>query len=255
MRSFFIGIFLFPFIIQAQSINDVKLLRERKFTGAGLCGFMNGGADLFLGYGVQSLLTREVKYKNENFTIEVYNFPSEEDAFGIYSLHVFKCMRVDALTCFDCLSPFQLQAAIGKQYISVVFHSGSGVAQRAADELLRLYSKIDSGDSTIIPPEFEIYSPYSERVKYLRGALSLSNCQSSLSKVLEGIPFKDAWLYVEKSSQNDKALIRFSNKIDLEKTVKRLDSKEIISHGDSCLFISIKKRELDKNVIDTSFGF
>lgn len=41
--------------------------------------------------------------------------PSPEDAFGIYSLHIFKCERTDVLGCIDCLSPYQLQAVVGNK--------------------------------------------------------------------------------------------------------------------------------------------
>ena len=54
---------------------------------------MNGGADQFLEYGVSKLVTRDVVYKGNEYTIDIYDMPTPEDAFGIYSLHIFKCSR------------------------------------------------------------------------------------------------------------------------------------------------------------------
>lgn len=92
---------LLPLLAWGQQ--DVEVKRERIFTGTGLYGFMNGGAEQFLEYGVTRLTARDVVYKGENYSVEIYEMPSAEDAFGIYSLHIFKCQRADMLGCIDCL--------------------------------------------------------------------------------------------------------------------------------------------------------
>ena len=48
-----------PVFLVAQ---EVKVKREREFTGSGLYGFMNGGAEQFLEYGVSKLVARDVVY-------------------------------------------------------------------------------------------------------------------------------------------------------------------------------------------------
>ena len=152
--------------------------RERVFTGSGLYGFMNGGAEQFLEYGVSRLTARDVVYKGEDYTLEIYEMPSPEDAFGIYSLHIFKCERTDALGCIDCLSPYQLQAVVGNKYVSVVFSSGSSAAKDAVDELIRLYLPMDGKEAPQIPEILGIRSPYSGAVKYLRGPISVSSAST-----------------------------------------------------------------------------
>ena len=117
---------------------------------------------------------RYVVYKGEDYTLEIYEMPSPEDAFGIYSLHIFKCERTDALGCIDCLSPYQLQAVVGNKYVSVVFSSGSSAAKDAVDELIRLYLPMDGKEAPQIPEILGIRSPYSGAVKYLRGPISVS---------------------------------------------------------------------------------
>ena len=88
-----------PVFLVAQ---EVKVKREREFTGSGLYGFMNGGAEQFLEYGVSKLVARDVVYEGQEYTVEIYDMPTPEDAFGIYSLHVFRCQRADTLGCIDC---------------------------------------------------------------------------------------------------------------------------------------------------------
>lgn len=60
-----------------------EIKRERIFTGTGLYGFMNGGADQFLEYGVSKLTTRDIVYKGNEYTVDIYEMPTPEDAFGI----------------------------------------------------------------------------------------------------------------------------------------------------------------------------
>lgn len=56
----------FPVLLWAQ--DGVQVKRERVFTGSGLYGFMNGGAEQFLEYGVSRLTARDVVYKGEDYT-------------------------------------------------------------------------------------------------------------------------------------------------------------------------------------------
>ena len=65
--------------------------------------------------GWQMSRARDVVYEGQEYTVEIYDMPTPEDAFGIYSLHVFRCQRADTLGCIDCLSPYQLQAVAGNK--------------------------------------------------------------------------------------------------------------------------------------------
>lgn len=166
-----LGFLLFiPALLAAQ---EVEVKREREFTGSGLYGFMNGGAEQFLEYGVSKLIARDVVYNGQEYTIEIYDMPTAEDAFGIYSLHVFRCQRADTLGCIDCLSPYQLQAVAGDKYVSVVFPSGSATAKSKVDELIRYYLPMDGKDNPEIPELLNEMSPYSGKLKFLRGPIGI----------------------------------------------------------------------------------
>lgn len=228
---------LFPLLLAGQSLSDVTVDRERVFTGAGLYGFMNGGSDLYLEYGFDKLTTRDVKYKDESYTIDIYEMSSPENAFGIYSLHTFKCMRADTLNFFNCLSKYQYQTAIDKNYISIVFQSGSQKARKNVDELLSLYVDITNVKRIEIPSMIINMPPYSSSVKYLVGNLSLSNAQPSLLIWLKDITFSGIWL------KDDKALIYATNNENMNKLKENIPEVNLISVGNEYIYIRCPEKE------------
>src|SRR5215469_7216798 len=109
---------------------QMEIKNERTFAGSALYGFMNGGADLYYEYGFKELVSREIVFKGEEFTVDIYTMETPLDAFGIYSIHAYKCLRADSLGRFDCQSKYQLQAVDGNDYVSIVFQSGSNAARK-----------------------------------------------------------------------------------------------------------------------------
>ena len=243
---------LLPVILFAQ---EPEVKREREFTGAGLYGYMNGGADQFLEYGVNRLVARDLVYKDEEFTLDIYDLPTPEDAFGIYSLHIFKCSRADAEGCIDCLSPYQLQAVSGKQYISVVFPSGSEAAKSKADELLRLYIMMEGKDSPKIPTEMNIAPPYSGRLKLLRGPISVSGASTSLSHLTDGVDYTGIWFIADKPNKEYKAFICLKDEKEVEKLKTKLSASDIIRIGKDYLFIQGHESEKENEDDHGGFGF
>ncbi|WP_455626309.1 DUF6599 family protein [Parabacteroides sp.] len=242
----------FPLWLWAQ--DGVQVKRERVFTGSGLYGFMNGGAEQFLEYGVSRLTARDVVYKGEDYTIEIYEMPTAEDAFGIYSLHVFKCQRADTLGCIDCLSPYQLQAVVGDKYVSVVFPSGFSTARDAVDELIRLYLPMDGKENPRIPEILGVSSPYSGSVKYLRGPISVSGASMSLAKMLEDYPFRGVWFVADKTTDNYRALIYLKDKDAVKRLEEKIPASSCIRRGED--FLYIKGMEEDAPEEDHGdFGF
>jgi len=233
----FILFTLFPLLLAGQSSSDVKVERERVFTGKGLYGFMNGGSDLYLEYGFHKLTTRDVQYKDESYTIDIYEMSSPENAFGIYSLHTFKCMRADTLNFFNCLSAYQYQAVIDNNYISIVFQSGSQKARKNADKLLSLYINSINAKRIAIPSEFINELPYSSSVKYLVGNLSVSNAQPSLLDWLKDINFTGIWL------KGKNALIYPTDNENMKKLRERIPKENIIRSENDCIYVKCPEKE------------
>lgn len=222
---------------------EVTVKRERVFTGSGLYGFMNGGAEQFLEYGVSKLTARDVVYEGQEYTIEIYEMPSPEDAFGIYSLHVFKCERADTAGCINCLSPYQLQAVEGSYYVSVVFPSGSAVAKSKVDELIRLYLPTDGKVHPEIPSQLRNLSPYSGKLKYLKGPIGVSGVSTSLSHYLEDILYTGVWFVADKPSQSYQALIYIKDEKEVNKLKRKIPAANIKQSGEFFLYITGEEKE------------
>lgn len=192
------SLFLFsPSGLKAQDVPEIK--NERVFKGKALYGFMNGGSDLFLEYGFEELTALEVKYKGSDFTVEVYKMPSPEDAYGIYSQHTFKCDPADAGKCPDCTSPMQFQTAIGNHYITVVYNSATADAAKSAPELADIFFRKYGKEGKPVIPDAVLSGigsgeKITQRLKYARGAISLSNLNSSVMPAVEGLEGYSAWL-------------------------------------------------------------
>lgn len=242
---------LTPAFLVAQ---DIEMKREREFTGPGLYGFMNGGAEQFLEYGVSKLTARDIVYSGQEYTIEIYDMPTPEDAFGIYSLHVFRCQRADTLGCIDCLSPYQLQAVVGNKYVSVVFPSGSTVAKSKVDGLIRQFLPMDGRDNPAIPELLKEISPYSGKLKFLRGPIGISGISTSLMHYLEDISYTGVWFIVDKSSKSYRALVCVEEVKEVEKLKEKVPASDIIQSGNDFIYLTGKEQEKQGDD-HGSFGF
>ena len=211
---------------------QMEVKSERTFAGTALYGFMNGGADLYYEYGFKELVSREIIYKGEEFTVDIFTMDTPLDAFGIYSIHAYKCLRADSLGRFDCLSKYQLQAVDGNSYVSVVFQSGSHAARKAADELYRMF--VTDGKTGIrIPGQLTfLASSGSGTIKYIKGKLGVDYVQPSLIDLLEGIENYEIW-YV-KSTDNKDDVVLFLLQTGKECTLlqKKIPKEKIIRKGE-----------------------
>ena len=237
MKRFFLTAFLSVFCITT-GFSQVEVKRERTFTGAALYGFMNGGADLYYEYGFKELVSREIIYKGEEFTVDIYTMDTPLDAFGIYSIHAYKCLRADSLGKFDCLSKYQLQAVDGNNYVSIVFQSGSNAARKAADELYQMF--VADGKTGIRLPGQLTYlaTNRSGTIKYMKGKLAMNNVQPSLAELLEGIDSYEIW-YVENADKENLILFLVQASKDSNLLQKRVPGEKIIRKGDR--FVMMKE--------------
>lgn len=251
LKPLFLICCLLPACLWAQ---EVKVKRERTFPATAIYGYMNGGTDQFLEYGVQKLTVTELVYKEEEYTVEVFDMPSPEDAFGIYSLHVFKCTRTDVDNGINCLSPYQLQAAVGSAYISIVFPSGSDQARIHADEILLKYAPIGDTRIASIPRLLGTDIPVSGNLKYLRGPLSLTKTNTTLAGLLKDIPYSGIWYLSDKAAKTYQALIYFASRSEVDKFKGTLTPDDILESGEN--FIYLKGDQKKETKEDTNnFGF
>jgi len=221
----------------ALCFSQIEVKRERVFAGDELCGYINGGADLYYEYGFQELVTRDIVYKGEEFTVDVFTMDSPLTAFGIYSVLVGDCSRIDSLGRFDCLSEHQLQAVDGNNYVSIVSRSGSAAARKAADELYRIF--VSDGHTGIrLPAQLtHMVRTFSGTVKYMRGRTAVSHVNPSLLELLEGIDNFEVW-HVENADQNNLALFLLQSSRNSSLLQRRIPRENIIRRGE--LFVMMK---------------
>jgi len=230
------------YVAFAQTDNGITVIRERNFKGTALYGFMNGGSDLYLEYGFRDLRALEIKYKGQDYSVEIYSMPTAEDAYGIYSQHTFRCITADTLGSYNCLSKFQLQAPVGDKYISIVFSSPSRDLQAGARDLLKYYSApstiaADSIKTLAIPDQFkEMERPLSGKLKYMRGPLATSNIDSDLENLLKNISNYKVWYLKCGNPGENRVLLLFSDINDKIVVKTRLSAITILSEGKDYIF-------------------
>ena len=219
--------------------SQVEIKSERTFTGTALYGFMNGGSDLYYEYGFKELISREIIYKDEEFTVDIYTMDSQLNAFGIYSILAYKCIRADSLGRFDCQSKYQLQAVDGNTYVSIVFQSGTNAARKKADELYRIYI-VDGKNGISVPKQLSyMVETCSGTVKYMKGKLGVNNVQSSLSELLDGINDYEIWYVDHAGSKDNVALFLFNDSKDCSLLQKRISKEQLIRKGEK--FVLMKE--------------
>ena len=236
--------------------NGISVKRERVFTGTGLYGFMNGGADLFLEYGVRKLVTRDLVFMDMEYTLDIYEMPTPEDAFGIYSVHIFKCLQADSDDGINCLSTYQFQTIVSNFYISLVFTSGSEKARTNAKVLLQHYTADIKGDNIVFPEQIKAFVPlpYSGVLKFLRGPISISGAQLSLATMLKGIGVNGVWFFPSDKEGENRALIIFDDAETTNSFREKIESDDIVDSAEK--WLHIKCRETKKPAEDYGpFGF
>lgn len=251
LKLLFVTCCLIPSWLGAQ---EIEVKRERTFPATAMYGYMNGGTDQFLEYDVQKLTVIELIYKEEEYTVEIFDMPTPQDAFGIYSLHVFKCNRTDVRDGINCLSPYQLQAAAGNLYISIVFPSGSDQARIYADDVLQKYASDGNQETNFIPKLVETVTPVSGNLKYLRGPLSLTKASTSLAGLLKDVAYSNIWYSPDKATKTYKTLIYLPKRNETEKLKRILSADNILEEGQNYLYFKgDDKPEGKENTND--FGF
>lgn len=262
MNGFYRWFLFFLCVPAFLGAQEPEVKRERTFTGTGLYGYMNGGAEQFLEYGVSKLVTRDVVYQGEEFTVDIYDMPSPEEAFGIYSLHIFRCGRADTLGCIDCLSRYQLQAVAGNRYASVVFPSGSARAERLADELIRLYIPLEGQLRPDIPEDLREERPYSGRLKYLKGPISVSGISASLAALLKEGGYTGVWFVSDKTDpEGYRVWIDWKEAADKEALKTALATgdifreQRILREGETYLYLFLREKEESEEEDHGGFGF
>jgi hypothetical protein len=163
--------------LRANDAAGLHIMSEKLYDGNSLWGYIDGGADVYLEYGFSKLLARKAEAHGIRFQIDLYRMNDAESAFGIFSISAAATSRDDSLPAVHCISRYQIQAARGAYYLSIINDKGSAEAGHVGIAIARrLLNQIDA-PARELPPLFHIdaFSTQAASVKFIKGLLGLQN--------------------------------------------------------------------------------
>jgi hypothetical protein len=211
------------------SLNQADLaggkIKTSYYDGNALWGLIDGGADIYLEYGFDKLLFQEVEWRGYKFRVEVYRMSDEKAAFGIFSVSRFKCAVSDTLTKYICITPYQVQTALGKFYISIANDKGNREAQNLTVKLFGTILTRVNETAMELPSLFtkKIFDSYKNKMKFMRGKLGLQNGFPNWSDLFENYNNYEIYL-LPVENENDYAYIA-QIKFNSEDEMKRFVSE------------------------------
>jgi hypothetical protein len=204
-------------------------IRTSYYDGNALWGLIDGGADIFLEYGFDKLLFQEVEWKDFKFRVEIYRMNDVKSAFGIFSVSRYKCALSDTLTKYICITPYQVQAAVGRFYISIANDKGNKEAQDLTTELFKNVLVRVKDAALQLPALFrkKIFEPYKNQMKFMKGKLGLQNGFSNWSDLFEDYSNYEIYL-LPVENENDYAYIaqiKFESESEMQKFINKNKSE------------------------------
>ncbi len=208
------------------AIGEGKIVRKATFDGNSLWGYINGGADIYLEYGFNSLLVHEIEYRGKNIRFDLYRMNDPVAAYGIFSVSRFGCDSVSGPGTYNCGTRWQLQSVKASFYLSVILQEGTpeeyNYALRVAGSML----------STIEPVAFEpgypfrkgVFDSINAEIKFSRGMLGVDNGMADHSEMLKGTRFRTIWNITgsEGYEQTEVNVVTFSDKAGADEFIIRI---------------------------------
>ena len=190
---------------------DAEVEQSRTFNSASLYGYIDGGAELYLEFGFDTLVTTELAVDGRELKVDIYRMKDPEAAFGIFSVSRFRCNGGEKLTEHICRSAYQLQFCKGPFYVSIINDTGSEADQHVSGEIARnmIGNISDAGfDSGGFFP-FAVDEETMKSAVLVRGPLGLYNGVPSLYQALEGASHYSAMMIIKDGKTL--ASLRFDN--------------------------------------------
>jgi hypothetical protein len=198
----------------------IDITKTRVFTAESLYGYIDGGAELYLEYGFDTLVVTELVSGGKDIKVEFYRMKDAGAAFGIFSVSRFRCNGGPRLTDHICRSAYQLQFCKGCHYVSIINDTGTEAEQKKANEIASLLLK------RLIDPPFDPGSFFeggvdAETMKsavLIRGPLGIYNGIPILIDALGDIT--DYTALIIRRDQRTIASLRFDNKTAADEFLK-----------------------------------
>ena len=175
--------------ITATDLPGAEFSAPRFFTGTSLFGYIDGGAELYLEYGFSGAEITEITLRERKYKVEIYRMAGIEEAFGIFSVSKYRCLRTPELAKYSCQTKYQLQFCKGSYYISIINGTGNSPDSLAMLHLGKIISNKIS--ETEFDPEgyfpgFPIDSSVND-ILLAKGRLGIVNGYPDLEDYFKGI--------------------------------------------------------------------
>lgn len=238
--------------LTANDITNGKIIRASYFGGEALWGIIDGGADIYLEYGFDKLLLQEIAWKQTNFRVEFYRMIDPVSAYGIFSVSHFKCGKRDTLSKFVCITPFQVQCALGRLYVSIANDKGTKEARLLTIKLFEIILSRSKETLFKIPARFSKpeFASQLKNLKVIKGALGFQNGFPTWYEKFEQFNNCTVYLLADDSGKeySYSAIIKFPSVGEMKKFVaQNPDSKSIKTKSvsdDELLYYESNKNEL-----------
>ncbi|MBI1937157.1 MAG: hypothetical protein HYS25_03445 [Ignavibacteriales bacterium] len=200
--------------ISLPDFKDLKITRESYFDGSALWGYINGGADIFLEYGFDKLMLQEIEWQNFKFKIELYRMNDPKSAFGIYSVSHYKCERGDSTAKFICITPYQIQSAVGKYYVNIINSNGSEKEQKLSLKIFqKIFALVETDSLTLLEFFRKLHlAEEHNSIKYMKGPLGIQNGLYEWYDRFENLSGYE--IFVMPAAAGTISLITFNNEAD-----------------------------------------
>lgn len=218
--------------LSLDTLTGTETGQVRVFTESSLYGYIDGGAELYLEYGFDTLVVTDLVAGGNDIRVEVYRMEDADAAFGIFSVSRFRCNGGPVLTEHMCRSAYQLQFCRGPFYVSIVNDTGGSTDQATADRISKFLLE-NISDPPFAVSDFFTDVPDAETMKsavLVRGPLGIYNGIPYISDKMESA--KDYTALIIRKGEKVTASVIFNTPGSLDEFLR---ANEITAPADSTL--------------------
>lgn len=206
--------------LDSTDVPDAMITRSESYNDKTLWGYINGGADIYLEYGLDVVQVQEISWNKHRFKIEIFQMNNNEAAFGIFSVLRRRCTNTERLTLHHCITKHQIQIAIGKFYISIINENGTDEQQKLSRSLAEIIQKKIKHKTSINYPTLlqnKLFSDHLNKLLFVKGPLGLQNGFTEWIDFFDGILLNGIYILPVKMEKGDfvVSIIRFTTEKDL----------------------------------------
>lgn len=232
--------------------NDFKTIRtigQQTFNDSSLWGYINGGADIYLEYGFDKLLTDTYIIDGYMIRVEAFLMKDEAAAFGIFSASHHNCKPGEAICKYYCKNNQQVQFTAGRLYYNITsIKLNPGSTEACESVALVLCRKTKAND--YIPSSLlstGIFEQKAKDMKLFRGTLGFQNAFPDWQEKFEDFKKPEIVLVPFDFPEGTftASVLQFSSEPELERFIKSqklqpAKKKHYISEVEKCRRYLIK---------------